>query len=116
MATRKIKDAKDLSTNELIYFRGHAKATFLSDGRTVEEAVSGSSDEPVYCTDFDNTTIPFTRGVIRISGTVYNGIVHTMVFDQDLRRQMFYVVDNTTIFTRVTDGYDGWYEWTKLHV
>lgn len=39
MATRKIKDAKDLTTNELIYFKGHAKATFMSDGRTVEEAI-----------------------------------------------------------------------------
>ena len=43
MATRKIKDAKDLSTGELIYFKGHAQATFMSDGRTVEEAVSGMS-------------------------------------------------------------------------
>ncbi len=43
MATRKIKDAKDLSTGELIYFKGHAQATFMSDGRTVEEAVSEMS-------------------------------------------------------------------------
>ena len=43
MSTRKIKDAKDLSTNELIYFKGHAKATYMSDGRTVEEAVNGMS-------------------------------------------------------------------------
>ena len=40
MATRNIKDAKDLSTNELIYFKGHAQATFMSDGRTVEEAIN----------------------------------------------------------------------------
>lgn len=40
MSTRKIKDAKDLSTNELIYFKGHAQATYMSDGRTVEEAVN----------------------------------------------------------------------------
>lgn len=40
MATRKIKDAKDLSTNELIYFKGHAKATYMSDGRNVEEAIN----------------------------------------------------------------------------
>lgn len=39
MATRKIKDAKDLTTNELIYFKGHAKATYMSDGRTVEDAI-----------------------------------------------------------------------------
>jgi hypothetical protein len=43
MSTRKIKDAKDLSTNELIYFKGHAKATYMSDGRTVEEAVNSAS-------------------------------------------------------------------------
>ena len=39
MNTRKIKDAKDLATNEKIYFRGHAKATYMSDGRTVEDAI-----------------------------------------------------------------------------
>lgn len=44
MATRKIKDAKDLLTNELIYFKGHAKATYMSDGRTVEEAVEAKPD------------------------------------------------------------------------
>ena len=43
MSTRKIKDAKDLSTNELIYFKGHAQATYMSDGRTVEEAITSSS-------------------------------------------------------------------------
>ena len=42
MSTRKIKDAKDLSTNELIYFKGHAQATYMSDGRTVEEAINNS--------------------------------------------------------------------------
>ena len=40
MATRQIKDAKDLSTNELIYFKGHAKATYMSDGTTVEDAIN----------------------------------------------------------------------------
>lgn len=43
MAIRNIKDAKDLDTGELIYFKGHAQAIFMSDGRTVEEAVSGMS-------------------------------------------------------------------------
>lgn len=42
MGIRKIKDAKDLSTNELIYFKGHAQATYMSDGRTVEEAITSS--------------------------------------------------------------------------
>ena len=39
MSTRNIKDAKDLDTGELIYFKGHAQATFMSDGSTVEDAV-----------------------------------------------------------------------------
>lgn len=43
MSTRQIKDAKDLTTNELIYFKGHAQATYMSDGRTVEEAVNSMS-------------------------------------------------------------------------
>ena len=38
---RKIKDAQDLETNELIYLRGHAKATYMSDGRSVEDAING---------------------------------------------------------------------------
>ena len=37
---RKIKDAVDLSTDEKIYFRGHAKVTYLSDGRNIEDAMS----------------------------------------------------------------------------
>ena len=45
MATRKIKDAKDLTTNELIYFKGHAKATYMSDGRTVEDAINNINIE-----------------------------------------------------------------------
>lgn len=40
MANRIIKDAKDVKSNELIYFRGHAKATYMSDGRTVEDAIN----------------------------------------------------------------------------
>lgn len=44
MATRKIKNAKDITTDELIYFKGHAQATFMSDGRTVEDAINGISD------------------------------------------------------------------------
>ena len=45
---RKVKDAVDLTTNEKVYFKGHAKATYLSDGRNVEDALgeipSGESD------------------------------------------------------------------------
>ena len=40
MSTRKIKDAKDLRDGFLIYFRGHAKATYMSDGSTVEDVIN----------------------------------------------------------------------------
>jgi hypothetical protein len=37
---RKVKDAKDLNDGSLIYFRGHAKATYMSDGSTVEDSIN----------------------------------------------------------------------------
>lgn len=40
MSTRTIKDAVDLNTNALIYFRGHAKATYMSNGATVEDTIN----------------------------------------------------------------------------
>lgn len=40
METRKVKDAKDLETGEKIYLKGHAKATYLSDGINVEDAIN----------------------------------------------------------------------------
>lgn len=39
MSTRKIKDAKDLTSGEKIYFKGHARATFMSDGSNVEDYI-----------------------------------------------------------------------------
>lgn len=56
MANRNIKDAKDLTTGELVYFRGHAKATYMSNGATVEDAINnigtggGSADMSNYYT------------------------------------------------------------------
>ena len=40
MSTRKIKNAINNTTGELIYFKGHAKATYMSDGSTVEDAIN----------------------------------------------------------------------------
>lgn len=39
MELRKVKDAKDLDTGELVYFKSHARATYLSNGMTVEDAI-----------------------------------------------------------------------------
>ena len=54
MANRNIKDAKDLSTNELIYFRGHAKATYMSNGATVEDAINNISNNSGSGADMSN--------------------------------------------------------------
>lgn len=52
MATRKVKDAYDTNSNELVYFKGHAQATYMSDGTTVEDAInskaSGGSEIKVW--------------------------------------------------------------------
>ena len=39
MSMRKIKNAVNNTTGELIYFKGHAQATYMSDGSTVEDAI-----------------------------------------------------------------------------
>lgn len=55
---RKVKDAVDLTTGEKIYFKGHAKATYLSDGRNVEEAIENlpSGDSSVFEAIYGETT------------------------------------------------------------
>ena len=45
MANRKIKDAKEVKSDELIYFKGHAEATYMSDGSTVENKVNSKQDK-----------------------------------------------------------------------
>lgn len=43
MSNRKVKDAVDTTTNELIYFKGHARSTYMSDGANVEDAIRSVS-------------------------------------------------------------------------
>lgn len=67
MSTRKIKDAIDLSTGEKVYYKGHAKATFMSDGRTVEDAIKtagGGGGMAVIDHGTEDTTFTLTSGVI----------------------------------------------------
>lgn len=82
MATRKIKDAKDLTTNELIYFKGHAKATYMSDGRTVEDAInsvsnSGGGDNPTQSNDIYYTEFTADDVYLGYQGEGGNPIVVT---------------------------------------
>ena len=82
MATRQVRDAKDSLSGELIYFKGHAQAVYMSDGRTVEEAinssnggggVSGTYDTSVIYFDmlqFENTEWIDDYGNITANGTI----------------------------------------------
>lgn len=67
ISTREVKDAVDLNTNALIYFRGHAKCTYLSDGRTVEQAMS----DLMFYEGFNAVTtvaqIPTTKRLVLVS-------------------------------------------------
>lgn len=58
---RKVKDAKDLESDELIYFKGHAKATYLSDGRNVEEAITDVNNA---ITDIDIEDVSVTEPTV----------------------------------------------------
>ena len=84
MSTRKIKDAKDLSTNELIYFKGHAQATYMSDGRTVEEAINASSGGS--SSGFPDSSITYFDVYTLDNGAVvddYNNIEATGTISQE---------------------------------
>ena len=103
MATRKIKDAKDLDTGELIYFKGHAQATFMSDGRTVEEAVSGMSGGSGGTIDTSNLATKAELAqkqdvisdidTIRTNAANYKGTVTSVKVDNISKSQSSGVVD-----------------------
>lgn len=73
MATRKIKDAKDLSTDELIYFKGHAKATYMSDGTTVEDAINNIEVTGGAVTESTVSGWGFTKNTGTVTGVKVNG-------------------------------------------
>lgn len=79
METRKIKDAKDLSTDELIYFKGHAKATYMSNGSTVEDAINnisvgGGADLTGYATEtYVNNVMSSKQDTINDLDTIRSG-------------------------------------------
>ena len=79
MATRQVRDAKDSLSGELIYFKGHAQAVYMSDGTTVEDAINnieisggGSNEDNRYFTDF--TVEEFIEGCVNL-GTITNSVV-----------------------------------------
>lgn len=100
MSTRNIKDAKDLNTGELIYFKGHAQATFMSDGRTVEEAVGemsgGSIDTSNLATKDElaqKQDLISDIDTIRSNAANYKGTVTSVKVDNVSKSQSNGVVD-----------------------
>lgn len=72
MSERKVQDAIDLKTKEKIFFKGHAKATYMSDGTTVEDAINqsmGSGSEKL---------------VVSVSGITEGFTVYVMSEDGDV--------------------------------
>lgn len=108
MSTRQIKDAKDLSTNELIYFKGHAQATYMSDGRTVEEAVNsmsggsggGSIDTSNFVTSVkvDNVSKSPSSGVVDL-GYVNKKLTTSTSSSMTLSPNIYYRNTNTSLST-----------------
>lgn len=98
MATRNIKDAKDLSTNELIYFKGHAQATFMSDGRTVEEAISDISEGTVTSVKVDSVSKIPSNGVVDL-GYVNKELITSTSSSMTLLPNIYYRNTSTSLST-----------------
>lgn len=64
MSTRKVKDIIDLETNELVYPKAHAKATFMSDGSTVEDAINAIGGKEIEEIDVVTIDVAETREVL----------------------------------------------------
>ena len=88
MAKRKIKDAKDISSGELIYFKGHAKATFMSNGETVEDGkqdrlISGSNIKTI-----NGTSLLGEGNIVINSGEsedIYRLVIDTVNLDDSTK-------------------------------
>ena len=61
---REVKDLRDSKTGEKIYPKSHAKAVYLSDGRTVEDAI----EQPIV--QQTETTIEIAPNVLNLWGEV----------------------------------------------
>lgn len=94
MSTRKIKDAVDRSTNEKVYYKGHAKATYMSDGRTVEDAIKtagGGGGMAVIDHGTEDTTFELTPNVIHKWGLV-SSLTLTLPEDPEGKENQYRIV------------------------
>ena len=103
MATRNVKDAKETTTGELIYFKGHAEATYMNDGSTVENKVNSKQDKLI-----SGTNIKTINGVsILGDGNVKLGskqIVTTTASTISLTSNVYY--KKTNVSNSLTIAFD----------
>lgn len=93
MSTRKIIDAK--IDNEKVYLKGHAKATYMSDGRTVEDAINSViSGSNVDLSDFV-TKVELNGKVDKVEGKQLSTEDFTTILKQKLEGLSNY--DDTSI-------------------
>lgn len=64
MITRKVKDAVDLSSGKKVYYKGYANATYLSDGRTVEDAIMACGGMRIIDHGVNDTTFELTPNIV----------------------------------------------------
>lgn len=105
MSTRKIKNARDLESNELIYFKSHAQATFMSDGSTVEDVINeiketGGADLTDYVTTTQlNTSLSGKQDTISDLANIRNkvGTVDTLSSGVDELTDLISEVSRTSV-------------------
>ena len=68
---RQVKDAIDNKTKEKVYLKGHAKVTYMSDGRSVEDTVELKADKiEIVNHGTSDTTFALTPNVMHKWGVV----------------------------------------------
>lgn len=89
MSTRKIMNAKDLITNDIIYFRSHDKATYMSDGTTtVEDGINAIGNISVSYPIVNN-------GLSDVSATIAPNVFH--IWGNICYRQEYIIPNNAYI-------------------
>lgn len=91
MSTRAIKDAE--LNGEKVYFKGHAKCTYLSDGRTVEQAMS----DLMFYEGFNAVTtvakIPTTKRLVLVSSSTSEAL--SMEQTPKAGREIHVIINNS---------------------
>lgn len=116
MATRQVRDAKDSLSGELIYFKGHAQAVYMSDGTTVEDAINnieitgggsgGSIDTSNLATKTElaqKQDIISDIDTIRTNAANYKGTVTSIKINGQSKSPSSGIVDLGTVITSHQD-------------